>query len=79
MYRATNENQAFVASKTVSIKPESQIDYKPGGEIRWLIPQYLGFVNPEKTFLKFDFQLTGNGKHWAGSALLFRHRLCHTI
>lgn len=62
MYRATNENQAFVASKTVSIKPESQIDYKPGGEIRWLIPQYLGFVNPEKTFLKFDFQLAGNGK-----------------
>ena len=82
MYRATNENQAFVASKTVSIKPESQIDYKPGGEIRWLIPQYLGFINPEKTFLKFDFQLTGNGKFCpspsAGIHSLFRDVVVRT-
>jgi len=79
MYRATDENQAFVASKTVSIKPESQIDYKPGGEVRWLIPQYLGFINPEKTFLKFDFQLSGAVGKYAPSPSAGIHSLIRDV
>ena len=76
MYRANNDT-SFVASKSISIKPESEIDYTPTvNQIRFLLPQYLGFVNPQATYLRYDLQLEGRGSfkpnYRAGSHSLLR-------
>ena len=43
MFKANSQTQ-FVPSKTISIKPEAQVDYNPTtqNQIRFLIPQYVG-------------------------------------
>ena len=73
---SANTDQEFVASKTISIKPDSQIDYVPSSQARFLIPQYLGFVNPERTTVKFNIELTGRGWNrpckYAGAHSLIR-------
>lgn len=73
---SANTDQEFVASKTISIKPDSQVDYVPSSQARFLIPQYLGFVNPERTTVKFNIELTGRGWNrpckYAGAHSLIR-------
>ncbi len=73
---SANTDQEFVASKTISIKPDSQIDYVPSSQARFLIPQYLGFINPERTTLKMNIELTGRGWNrpckYAGAHSLIR-------
>lgn len=62
MFKA-NENAMFVPTKTVSIKPEAQIDYNPENQnnIRWLVPQHLGFFDPRQTQLKYKLTMSGRG------------------
>ena len=62
MYKS-NDNAMFVPTKTVSIKPEAQIDYNPGNQnnIRWLVPQHLGFFDPRQTQLKYKLTMSGRG------------------
>jgi len=62
MFKA-NENSMFVATKTISIKPEAQIDYNPSNQnnIRWLIPQHIGFFDPRQTQLKYKLTMSGRG------------------
>jgi len=61
MYRANNDT-TFVASKTVIIKPESEIDYTPTvNQIRFLLPSYLGYINPQATYLRYNIELSGRG------------------
>ena len=73
---SANTDQEFVASKTISIKPDSQIDYVPSSQARFLIPQYLGFINPERTTLKMNIELSGRGWNrpckYAGAHSLIR-------
>lgn len=59
----SNENAMFVPTKTVSIRPEAQIDYNPGNQnnIRWLIPQHIGFFDPRQTQLKYKLTMSGRG------------------
>tara|TARA_R110002096_G_scaffold248690_1_gene441103 strand:+ start:20219 stop:21943 length:1725 start_codon:yes stop_codon:yes gene_type:complete len=62
MFKA-NENSMFVPTKTISIKPEAQIDYNPSNQnnIRWLIPQHIGFFDPRQTQLKYKLSMSGRG------------------
>jgi len=62
MFKA-NENSMFVPTKTISIKPEAQIDYNPSNQnnIRWLIPQHIGFFDPRQTQLKYKLTMSGRG------------------
>lgn len=62
MYKA-NENSMFVPTKTVSIRPEAQIDYNPENQnnIRWLVPQHLGFFDPRQTQMKYKLTMSGRG------------------
>ena len=61
MFKA-NQNTQFVATKVVSIKPEAQINYTAQvNQIRWLIPQYLGFVDPSTLYLKYNLTMSGRG------------------
>ncbi len=62
MFKANQETQ-FVPTKTISIKPEAQIDYNPKtqNQVRWLIPQYVGFFDPRGTMLKYKIQMSGRG------------------
>lgn len=59
----SNENSMFVPTKTISIRPEAQIDYNPGNQnnIRWLIPQHIGFFDPRQTQLKYKLTMSGRG------------------
>lgn len=62
MFKA-NQDTAFVATKVVSIKPEAQIDYTPQvNQIRWLLPQYLGFIDPSTLYLKYNLTMSGRGQ-----------------
>ena len=62
MFKANSET-SFVPSKTISIKPEAQVDYNPKtqNQIRFLIPQYVGFYDPRSTTMKFNFTMSGRG------------------
>jgi len=63
MFKA-NQGQQYVATKVVSIKPEAQVNYNPKtqNQLRWLIPQYLGFIDPRSTYMKYKLQMTGRGR-----------------
>jgi len=62
MYKATQDTM-FVPTKTISIKPEAQVDYTPSGQdqVRWLVPKYLGFFDPRGTMLKYHLEMSGRG------------------
>lgn len=62
MFKA-NQGQQFVPTKVVSIKPEAQVNYNPKtqNQVRWLIPQYLGFIDPRSTYMKYNLQMSGRG------------------
>jgi hypothetical protein len=62
MFKA-NQDTSFVPTKTISIKPEAQIDYNPKSQnqVRWLIPQYIGFFDPRGTQLKYKMTMSGRG------------------
>tara|TARA_R110000803_G_scaffold124302_2_gene192108 strand:+ start:388 stop:2052 length:1665 start_codon:yes stop_codon:yes gene_type:complete len=62
MFKA-NDNSVFVPTKTISIKPEAQIDYNPKNQntIRWLIPQHIGFFDPRSTMMKYNLTMSGRG------------------
>ncbi len=62
MFKANQETQ-FVPTKTISIKPEAQVVYNPKtqNQVRWLIPQYIGFFDPRGTMLKYKIQMSGRG------------------
>jgi hypothetical protein len=62
MFKA-NQDTSFVPTKTISIKPEAQIDYNPKSQnqVRWLIPQYIGFFDPRGTQLKYKLTMSGRG------------------
>lgn len=74
----SNDNSMFVPTKTISIKPEAQIDYNPNNQnnIRWLIPQHLGFFDPRQTQMKYKLTMSGRGlarpSHRAGVHSLLR-------
>ena len=62
MFKA-NQDTSFVPTKTISIKPEAQINYNPKNQnqVRWLIPQYIGFFDPRQTTMKYKLQMSGRG------------------
>ncbi len=62
MYKANQEN-TFVPTKTISIKPEAQVNYNPKNQnqVRFLIPQYIGFCDPRQTTMKYKLQMLGRG------------------
>jgi hypothetical protein len=62
MFKA-NQDTTFVPTKTISIKPEAQVNYNPKNQnqVRWLIPQYIGFFDPRGTTLKYKLQMSGRG------------------
>ena len=62
MFKANQDTQ-FVPTKTISIKPEAQVNYNPKSQnqVRWLIPQYVGFFDPRGTMLKYNIQMSGRG------------------
>jgi len=45
----SDPNKVFVPSKTVIVKPENQTEYstRKNNQIRWHIPSYIGFADPE--------------------------------
>lgn len=67
MFKA-NPAQIYVPAKSQSIKPEAQVDYgrnvrNDPNQIRFLIPQYLGFIDPRETYLKYNFLMEGRGQY----------------
>ena len=74
----SNDDSMFVPTKTISIKPEAQIDYNPKNQntIRWLIPQHIGFFDPRQTMMKYNLTMSGRGfarpSHRAGVHSLLR-------
>jgi hypothetical protein len=63
MFRSNPESNEFIPVKEIQVKPEAQVEYNPDTENqpRFLIPQYVGFMNPKDTTLEFDIQMTGRG------------------
>ncbi len=60
------KNQAqgpFIPTKSVIVKPEAQVDYNPKSQnqVRFLIPQFLGFINPADTTLNYKIVMSGKG------------------
>jgi len=55
---------SFIPTKQVIVKPESQVDYNPKtqNQVRFLIPQYLGFFDPKDTQLTYKLKMTGRGR-----------------
>lgn len=55
MFRAEQQNQ-FIPSKSIAIKPENVAHVSPDDEIRFHIPSFVGFVDPTNTYLKFTMK-----------------------
>ena len=53
----------YVPSKLMSIKPEAQVNYEPDSQtqVRFLMPQHLGFIDPRGVVLKYNLQMQGRG------------------
>lgn len=62
-----SQSSNYVSNKVISIKPEAQVPYgdnqsdNVSKQMKFLVPQYLGYINPQQTFLKFDLRMTGRG------------------
>ncbi len=58
----SNDQQQFVATRNVSIKPESIVPYNPTtNNPKFHIPQSLGFIDPSSLFLKYNLKFSGRG------------------
>ncbi len=60
MFRS-NELGQYVPAKSVSVKPESQRDYKPDDQIKFLLPQSLAFMDTNDSYLKMTIKVKGSG------------------
>jgi hypothetical protein len=62
-------NKTFVPSKTVTVKPEVQTEYSTKGvnQIRFHIPSYIGFIDPQHLRLNCKAKMiTSDGTHPRG-------------
>ena len=55
MFQAQSQNQ-YIPSKSVAIKPEVTSAVGPSEEIRIHVPSFIGFLDPNKTYLKATIQ-----------------------
>ncbi len=55
---------AFIPTKSVEVKPEAQVDYdgKNQTQVRFLLPQYLGFIDPKECKLQYKLSMSGRGR-----------------
>tara|TARA_R110002074_G_scaffold5893_1_gene28100 strand:+ start:6628 stop:8286 length:1659 start_codon:yes stop_codon:yes gene_type:complete len=55
---------AYIPTKSVIVKPEAQVDLNPVtlNQTRFLIPQYLGFIDPKGTTLNYNIKMSGRGR-----------------
>lgn len=55
---------AFIPTKSVEVKPEAQVDYDPltQTQVRFLLPQYLGFIDPKECKLQYKLSMSGRGR-----------------
>ncbi len=62
MFKA-QQGTNYVPTKVISVKPEAQVNYNPKtqNQVRWLIPQYIGFFDPRSTFMKYNIKMSGRG------------------
>jgi len=56
MFRATSENQ-YLPSKSVAIKPDVVSDVVGADQIRFHLPSFLGFIDPNQTMIKFNLKI----------------------
>ena len=57
MFKSNSSNQ-YIASKSQSVKPDVVSDVGPNQQIRMLLPSYVGFLDPNETYLKMDLEIT---------------------
>lgn len=59
----SNPNNVFVPSKVVAVKPEVQTEYttRQNTQVRFHIPSYIGFADPQNIRLNANIQVTGRG------------------
>ena len=57
MFKVNSANQ-YIASKSQSVKPDVVSDVGPNEQIRLLVPSYVGFLDPNETYLKMDLEIT---------------------
>ena len=64
MFRSAPQSNQFIPLKSVNVKPEAQVDYNPRTEIqaRFLLPQYLGFIDPRQSNMEGELQMEGRGR-----------------
>ena len=64
MFRSAPQSSQFIPLKSVNVKPEAQVDYNPRTEIqaRFLLPQYLGFIDPRQSNMEGELQMEGRGR-----------------
>jgi len=85
MFKNDAEQNAYVPSKSMAIKPDVVSNVIPTDQSRALLPSYLGFVDPRETYVKFNLSMAPNGggrsvgmirpQKEAGAHALFRNVL----
>lgn len=61
MFKVQSNGNAYVPSKSVSLKPDVVSDVVGEDQIRINVPSYIGYVDPTQTYLKFDLTIE-NGR-----------------
>lgn len=62
MLSADGEDEQFVPTRVHTIYPESRVTYNTQrNNVRWLVPQYLGFVDQSSIALRCKAQMVGRG------------------
>lgn len=85
MFKNDAEQNAYVPSKSMAIKPDVVSNVIPSDQSRALLPSYLGFIDPRETYVKFNLSMAPNGggrsvgmirpQKEAGAHALFRNVL----
>ncbi len=63
MFKQQSTGQ-FIPTKSVEVKPEAQVDYNPldQTQVRFLLPQYLGFIDPKECKIQYKLKFQGRGR-----------------
>lgn len=64
MFKNDPQSSTYIPVKSVIVFPEAQVDYNPKTQTqaRFLIPQFLEYIDPAETRMQFNLTMQGRGR-----------------
>ena len=64
MFKNDPQSSSYIPCKSVQVFPEAQVEYNPTNQTqaRFLLPQFLGYIDPRETRMQFNLKMQGRGR-----------------